>query len=243
MHGGEFALESYRDFLNRIDSFEKREPSLGDSYFTVNPSLARKVDENNHFRPFYGDTIVFNLDDITKKKLSGIVDWLYEAAPECFCERLICDTFHMTLHDLSNSPDLAAIAAEVYTNELRVIEKANQIHPCSIQMRSKYVFNMVNTSLVLGLYPADEAEYDKLMALYHMFEEVRQLPYPLTPHVTLAYYNVAGFDAASAQKLERIVRELNDNDMEIQLNVSELYYQKFLSMNEYINVVHLGTYR
>lgn len=233
-------MESYSDFLHRIDSFEKRELSLGDGCFTVSASVSRKVDENNRFRPFYGDTIVFNLDDSTKKKLSGIVDRLYEAAPECFCERLICNTFHMTLHDLSNSPDLETIAAETFVNELRVIEKANQIHRSSIRMRSKYIFNMVNTSLVLGLYPADEEEYAKLMALYYMFDAVKELPYPLTPHITLAYYSIDGFDAVSVKKLERLVQELNEYDMEIQLDVQELYYQKFLSMNEYINVVNIG---
>lgn len=235
-------MEFYSDFLHRIDSFEKRELSLGDDWFTVSSSVARKVDENNRFRPFYGDTIVFNLEDSTKKKLSGIADRLYEAVPECFCERLLCDTFHMTLHDLSSSPDLETIAFETYINELRVIEKAKQIHESSIKMRSKYIFNMVNTSLVLGLYPADEEEYTKLMELYRMFDEVRQLPYPLTPHITLAYYSVSGFDAASAKKLEHIVWELNEQDMEIHLDVNELYYQKFLSMNEYINIVNLGKY-
>lgn len=235
-------MESYSDFLHRIDTFEKRELSLGEGHFTVSASVSQKVDENNRFRPFYGDTIVFNLEDSTKKKLSGIVDRLYEAVPECFCERLLCATLHMTLHDLSSSPDLETIASETYINELRVIEKAKQIHESSIKMRSKYIFNMVNTSLVLGLYPADEEEYTKLTKLYRMFDEVRQLPYPLTPHITLAYYSVFGFDAASAKKLEHIVWELNEQDMEIHLDVNELYYQKFLSMNEYINIVNLGKY-
>lgn len=212
-------METYRDFLNRINSFEKKEMFLGDGYFMSSPSISQKVDKNNRFQPFYGDTIVFNLDDATKRKLSWIVDKLYGAVPECFCERLVSDTFHMTLHDLSNSPSLEMVAAEVFTNELSVIKKAKQIHTRRIRMRSKYIFNMVNTSLVLGLYPISDEEYAKLMELYLMFDDIKKLEYPLTPHITLAYYNVEGFDVNSAKKLEDVVRELNANDMEIELDV------------------------
>ena len=100
---------------------------------------------------------------------------------------------------------------------------------------------MVNTSLVLGLYPADEAAYKKLMTLYEMFIEVKDLPYPLTPHITLAYYNVHGFNDVSARKLEELVYQLNceelEREMEIVLDVKELFYQHFDSMNHYINVL------
>lgn len=233
-------MESYEIFLDRINSFEKREVCFGNDYFIGNPSISQKVDKNNTFQTFYGDTIVFNLDDTTKKKLSAIVDELYSVAPECFCERLVSNTFHMTLHDLSNSPVLEQIATEVFENELNVIKKSKQIQTRKIKMRSKYIFNMVNTSLVLGLYPINEEEYMKLMELYYLFDEVKHLDYPFTPHITLAYYCIDGFDIKSARRLENIVRELNTNDMEIELDVSELYYQKFLSMNEYINIVNLG---
>ena len=107
-------------------------------------------------------------------------------------------------------------------------------------MKSKYIFNMVNTSLVLGLFPVNEEEYDKLMKLYSLFDEVKELSYPLTPHITLAYYNVNGFPVESAKKLESVVRELNACELEIELDVRDLYYQKFRSMNDYVNIINLG---
>lgn len=233
-------MESYNGFMDRINSFEKKEVDFGWDYFRCNDSVSQKVNQENKFQPFYGDTIVFNLDEAVKIKLSKITDVLYDAAPECFCERLVSDTFHMTLHDLSNSPVLEQTAAECFQNELKVLKKAKQIKIQKIKMRSKYIFNMVGTSLVLGLYPVNEEEYRKLMELYQLFEDVRALPYPLTPHITLAYYNVHGFDTNSARKLENIVRELNAEDMEITLDIHDLYYQKFISMNEYINIINLG---
>lgn len=230
-------MESYQEFLNRINSFEKKETFFGYDYFHGNPSIAQKVDWENRFQSFYGDTMVFNLDNKTKEKLAQIVEQLYREVPECFCEKLISSTFHMTLHDLSNAKVLHDVAAEVFENELKVVEIMKQIKPQKIKMRSKYIFNMVGTSLVLGLYPASEEDYSKLMELYEMFNEVKHLNYPLTPHITLAYYNVHGFHTESARKLETLIYHLNDLEMEFELSTEHLYYQKFTTMNHYIDII------
>ncbi len=235
-------METYKEFLDRINSFEKSEIDLGDDYFKGNPSIALKVNENNGFRPFYGDTVVFNLDDATKEKLEKIVDSINAVVPECFCERLVPNTFHMTLHDLSNSPVLEDVASKLFHNELKAVKIAEKITDQKIKMKSKYIFNMVNTSLVMGLYPKSEEEYNKLMDLYCLFDDVKKLGYPLTPHITLGYYNVDGFSVESARKLENIVKELNANEMEIEieLDTKELFYQKFVSMNDYINIFSMA---
>ena len=233
-------METYGEFLDRINSFEKKEISFGNTYFNVNPSLGKKIDETNKFRAFFGDTIVFDLDNRTKDKLTEYVEKIYESAPECFCEKLIPRTYHMTLHDLSNAPILEDVAAEIFDNELNILELKKNIEACKIKMKSKCIFNMVNTSLVMGLYPIDEKEYEKLMRLYFLFDEVKPLSYPLTPHITLAYYNVNGFLTESARKLEKVVRELNDSELEVELDVRKLYYQKFRNMNDYINIFSIA---
>lgn len=230
-------METYQQFLERINTFEKQEMFLGNDYFYGNPSIAQKVDGQNQFQPFWGDTIVFQLDSDVKKRLEECVEYLYQEVEECFAQQLVTDTFHMTLHDLSNSPFLYNIAEEVFKNELKVIEIFKQIKPQKIKMKSKYIFNMVSTSLVLGLYPATEEDYEKLMELYEMFHKVKRLPYPFTPHITLAYYNVYGFDTNSARKLEAIVWELNQQEIEFTLDTCDLYYQKFTTMNDYISII------
>ena len=134
------------------------------------------------------------------------------------------------------------VAEELFENELRVIEKLREIQKCTktkIRMKSKYIFNMVNTSLVLGLYPADEDEYRGLMELYYIFDSVKELCYPLTPHITLAYYNINGFDLQAAEVLEDTVNRLNNKEFELELNIHHLYYQKFTSMNDYISIFPL----
>jgi len=232
-------METYQEFLNRIHSFEKREVYYGENYFYGNPSIIQKVNSENRFQPFYGDTVVFDLDTEVKEKLTQIVKHLYLYVPECFCEKLIPNTFHMTLHDLSNSPVLKDVAEDVFMNEWKVAEIYKRIPVQKIVMKSSYIFNMVGTSLVLGLYPASEEEYGKLMQLYEMFHCVRELPYPLTPHITLAYYNVHGFSRESAEKLENMVYELNAYTMDIVIDTKDLVYQKFITMNDYVTIIRL----
>ena len=77
-------METYRDFLDRINSFQKSEIDFGNEYFLGNLSIAQKVNKENVFRAFYGDTVVFNLDDSTKEKLTKIVNRINDVASECF---------------------------------------------------------------------------------------------------------------------------------------------------------------
>lgn len=232
-------METYQDFLNRINSFEKEELSIGDGWFSTNPSLSAKVTKEGQFRNFYGDTVVFDLTQADKEKLSDIIKVLHCNTPECFSEALIKGTLHMTLHNLSCSSYLDSIASEVFFNELKAAELFKKIKDCKILMKTKYVFNMVNTSIVLGLYPADENEYTKLMDLYRLFDCVKTLPYLLTPHITLAYYRQNGFCKESAIKLKDTVSILNKNSFDIELDTKHLYYQKFTNMNNYINIIGL----
>lgn len=234
-------MEKYKDFSDRI-SYQSAELQIGSGDFTPDGRIYGKVNPDNSFKPFFGDTVVFDLDKRSKEKVSRLIDELYNAAPECFCERIKTGTIHMTLHDLSASDDLSAVSAEVFGNEvdlLRVI-KENPPEPRLIKMKTNFIVNMVSTSLVLALVPADEAEWNKLQELYDLIDKVRVCPYPfLTPHITLAYFNHNGFDERSARKLKAAVYELNKNGFIITLNTNRLYYQKFTSMNDYISVFRI----
>lgn len=238
-------MEKYTEFLDRINNFEKDNMEiinvLKNGYFYVNPQLTKKIDQNNHFSEFYGDTVVFDLEDSVKNTFVNIVNKLYETVPECFCEILIPDTFHLTLHDLSNAVTINEIAEETFENEIKLKKrlKSLKIDDEPIKMKAKNIFNMVNTSLVFGFFPADEKEYIKLMNLYETVDFIKKLTYPFTPHVTLGYYNINGFSEQSARKLELAVNEINKNKFQIELNPKKLIYQKFTNMNDYINIFNL----
>ena len=231
-------MESYSEFLERIGSFEVPELGINVNNFTPSNSVLQKVDENNRFSPFFGDTVVFDLSDDSKKTIKKIVDNLYFKASDCFCEKLIDTTFHMTLHDLSNSPHEEDIYKQMDGNLLRIISAIGHdtIPEQKIRMKSNNIINMVNTSIVLALCPESENEYKKLFAIYDLFDEVYKLPYPFTPHITLAYYNRHGFSYDSGMRLKDAVRALNQHSFSFILDTRKLFYQRFMSMNCYIPI-------
>jgi 2'-5' RNA ligase len=234
-------METYAEFMSRINSFEKRGFSLGMGHFIPSGSVPQKVGEDNTFSSFFGDTVVFDLDEASKSTINCIIDILYQKAPNCFCERLKSETIHLTLHDLSNSPrkeDVTDKLADNYKKIKEIIVKG-QIKHDFIRMKSNYIINMVNTSMVLCFYPADELEYNKIMELYETMDNVVHLPYPFTPHVTLAYFNRYGFEAHDTIALEEAVNMLNMFNMEMVLNVDRLFYQRFENMNTFYNFCKL----
>ena len=229
-------MERYGDFLGRVSAFEVAELDLGKSYFRGRASLADKIDEENRLKAFFGDTVVFDLDEAVKNRISALIDRLYSHAGDCLAERLSGATLHMTLHDLSNGTNLSEIQGKMTENEEKI--RHVSLPSRTIRMKSTFVFNMVNTSLVLGLVPADEEEHIKLMELYDIFDGILEAKYPLTPHITLAYFCPAGFGDEAKARLEDTVNEINlDSQFEIVLDTKKLHYQHFFSMNDYRNIV------
>ncbi len=94
-------MESYIKFKNRISEFENDNFSFNTSEVCQNQNLRNKVNEDKSFKPFYGDTIVFDLSTNIKLQIEKIVDQLYLNCGLLFAERLKTNTFHMTLHDLN----------------------------------------------------------------------------------------------------------------------------------------------
>lgn len=229
-------MERYGDFLGRVSAFEVAELDLRKSYFRGRASLADKIDEENRLKEFFGDTVVFDLDEAVKNRISALADRLYSDAGDCLAERLSGATLHMTLHDLSNGTNLSEIQEKMAENEEKI--RSTSLPSRTIKMKSTFVFNMVNTSLVLGLVPADEEEHIKLMELYDIFDGILEAKYPLTPHITLAYFTPSGFGDEAKARLEAAVNEINlDSQFEIILDTKKLHYQHFFSMNDYRNIV------
>ncbi len=229
-------MENYSQFIERISEFEKPVLEFGSDGFWLNPNVKRKLNENNMFRPFYGDTTVFDLSDYVKSVLNSMVDYLYENAGECFAQRIKTSSLHITLHDLSNSRNLAKIGEEMFRNELTLLKfvHSKKLQAYTIEFETNYIINMVGTSLVLTVKPVSKADYDKLMNLYSIVDCAKTLPYPLTPHITLAYFNVNGFGAESSERLCNAVNYLNKkNSFEITVSTDLLYYEKFTDMNSY----------
>lgn len=232
-------METFNEFLNRINSFEKLNFSLEQKYFIPDESIKSKVNYKNEFQDFYGDTVVFDLDNKTKNKIEKIIEKLYNEVPQCFCEKRVTDTLHMTLHDLTSSTDINEIKLEMENNlnKLKEIIEKNPIPNEKIKMKTNFVTDFGHVNLVLALCPINEEEYLKLMRIRNIVDKVKELDFKFKPHVTLAYFNSKGFDVKLVNKLMKVVRELNmKENFEVVLDTSQIFYQRFENMNSYENI-------
>ena len=235
------AYEGFDSFMYRIFSFQRPDFSFGVERFTPNGSVQNKVKSDRNFSNFIGDTVVFNLDDCQKNCIfERYIKPLYEVAPQCFAEKLQESTLHMTLHDLNaTSTGDYEVLKKMFETEILMARLIDEIktEPQRINMVTTCAFNMVNTSLVLGLRPKEEEDYEKLMHLYCHIDRICSLPYPLTPHITLAYFNREGFEGEALRRIEHVINYLNKATFEVPLSTERLFYQKFISMNDYFNIL------
>ena len=220
--------------INTLDDYICNSmPQWGD--FTTNPNLRKKVDEEGKLLPYLGNTVVFLLDDDTKDQLRQLQESLYRAAPEMLAQPLQTSTFHMTLHDLANgTPGQPGLDDDMRYAQ----EKAAQILPgwkdaAPLRMKTTWLFNMVNTSIVLGLAPADAESWRRLDEMYTALENVVHLGYAMTPHITVGYFLPGTYAPEQVQRLSAV---LHNVDLEITLGMENLVLQNFTDMNHYETV-------
>ena len=217
--------------LNLLEDYISRSlPEQGE--FQTNPNLLKKVDWDGNFLPFYGNTMVFLLDDGVKEDLKMLQAQLQDAAGWMLSQPLSPDTFHMTLHDLVNgtekTPDLCQRMEEAEQKAKALQAQWANMPP--LRMKTTWLFNMVNTSIVLGLAPTDQETALRLDAMYTALESVVPLGYGLTPHITMAYFRPGSYSAAQLQVLRNVLCPI---ELELQLDLSKLVYQRFSDMNHY----------
>lgn len=251
-------IETLQEFKLRTEWFSKDSLHIADGRFSTNGKLGTKVNPDgtltNPDNPegdwckekYCGNTLVFLLDEDTKVRLGEIQDKLYAAAGHVLAEPLDKSTFHMTLHDLKSgipSPELLEQIAGSEKAARPVLRAIKTNGVVKIRMKASYLFNMGNTSMVLGLAPVDEENCERLMTLYDLFQrdESIRLPYRLTPHVTMGYYRMGSFEESSLDGLRQVIDEVNREislvrPIEVELSTEQLVYQTFTDMNHYRTV-------
>lgn len=211
-----------------------REPMYREGRFITNARLPEKVSGDGSFRPFYGDTVIFDLPADDKAWLSDIQRRLYEACGALLADPLDPSSFHITLHDLNNAVDAASIApAMERARKASRALLASLPADWAVRVKSTAVFNMVGASVVLGFEPVEESDCAALMGLYAAFQQVVPLNYALTPHVTLAYYRPMDADNAALQLLADALDEANRELSPRVLPLANPQYCVFTDMNHY----------
>lgn len=203
--------------------------------------LTEKVDENGDFRPFRGNTTVFLLDGDTEQALKKLQNSLHEVAGYMLAKKLEPSTFHMTLHDLENPSNQAQ--GDTRTLDERMRQAEESVKPLleqwknqpPLKMKASHLFNMVNTSVVLVLEPADKESWRRLDEMYCTLEKVKPLGYALTPHITMAYYRPGVYSAFEAEPLRKLLTAVKQ-ELDVALRPETLVFQNFTDMNHYETV-------
>lgn len=228
-------LENLAGFWNRVGSFIFDSlPHAG--CLETNPGLEQKVDDAGSFRPFAGSTTVFTLPEECLDRLETIQSLLYDRCGDVLARRLEKSSFHITLHDLVSgapSPELEGRIRAIREQAMAAVRSIAESGE-TVRLHSTRLFNMVNTSMVLGFAPADEESCRRLMAYYEALQGVLHLGYPLTPHVTLGYFRPGMIGEDALSRLRRVVDLVGEREcFSVELPVSRLEYQHFSDMGRY----------
>ena len=232
-------LETLSEFRQRTNSFNQS--SLNSEGFYTNHNLINKINYDGKMSEFIGNTVVFSITDDVKNIIYNIQNKLYVECRDILAKPLSKDTFHITLHDLINGKPSDEINNKIENIQPLALKLVNDIsnRNFNIKLQSTFLFNMVNTSMVVGFEPVDDKSCMELMKYYEMFQEIVNLDYPLTPHVTVAYFkpNKEKIDENWIYKLQEVINFVkNQERIQLTLTNKMLEYQIFLDMNNYYKI-------
>lgn len=229
-------METLKEFRNRTGQFNQSSLPIGG---TIQPHerLNMKVTNNGEMQDYYGNTVIFKLPDDIKKEILLIQEELYKQCKDILAVPLKSELFHITLHDLINGGNLKVLEDKIQKTGKLALERVKVINQekLNIKLKSTYLFNLVSRSMVLGFEPVDEESCQKLMALHESFQSIVHLNYPLTPHVTLAYFIPNKIiNAEQIDKLQSVIDFVKAREpINVLLEGSMLEYKTFSSMNSY----------
>ena len=229
-------MESLREFHARVDGFQ-RDSLPHDGPLTTKPLLVEKVAPNGELRPFFGNTMIFDLPADVQLAIARMQLLLHHRCGWMLAHPLAPSTLHMTLHDLLNGVDELALREPVRRTgeQARAIlsQQRQEHHP--IQLTSTLAFNMTCGSVALGFAPDTEADCARLMAMHAAYQDVVALNYPLTPHVTLAYFRPGTYSPEEVARLAEALAAINAlPKVSITVDADCLHYYTFEDMNTYI---------
>lgn len=180
--------ESLEAMVERVCGFQ-RDSVPDESPFGYPPGLAQKVDPaTGSFKGFFGSTVIARVSPQDAAWMGRICADLYEAMGGALAERLCRETLHLTICDLWSSPvaeQVSGRALEAIPPVSAVVSRARGGQDMAFTVNA--VFNLMNTSVCLGLVPASRDDHEAVMSIRRSLADLVPVP-AFTPHITLAYY-------------------------------------------------------
>ncbi len=229
-------METLAQFHARVDGFT-HDSLPHDGWLTTRQPLTEKVAANGRMLPFFGNTMIFDLPAEAQLTIARMQVMLHHACGPMLAEPLTPSTLHLTLHDLLNGTDENALRENVRRTgeQAKIILASQRAEGKQVRLTSTRAFNMVNGSVALGFAPDTEEDCALLMGMHAQYQQVVPLNYPLTPHVTLAYYKPGVYGQDAVDALAAFLAEAAELPrVRLTLDAGMLHYYLFRDMNTYI---------
>ncbi len=230
-------METLAQFHARVDGFT-HDSLPHDGWLVTRQPLTEKVAADGRMLPFFGNTMIFDLPVETQLAIARMQVMLHHRCGPMLAEPLTPATLHLTLHDLLNGTDEEALREGVHrTGEQAkaILAAQRAAHLPEVRLTSTRAFNMVNGSVALGFAPDTEEDCAILMGMHAQYQAVVPLTYPLTPHVTLAYYKPGVYGPEMVGALAGVLADAAAlPKVRLTLRAEMLHYYLFRDMNTYI---------
>ena len=172
----------------RTERFQQRSVPEED-IFGLAPAVRAKVEAGTGaWRPFYGSTVAYFLEPAARHLVDRVTDNLYAYCGDSLSARLPAESYHVTLHDLRSAEKLDDVASAVFLDTRRTGSMISTAHNVGdVRLLCTSVFNLMNTSVAVGLVPVSDDDCERLHVARGIFDEIVPSGH-FTPHITLAYY-------------------------------------------------------
>ncbi|MFS0725462.1 hypothetical protein [Paenibacillus sp. 1P07SE] len=212
----------------------------------ISEGLHKKINPDGTMNDFYGATTVIKLSERDKARCRAMQQEVLALVPGMLVP-VGPDTFHFTIHALSNPYNVpggtnSAIQRDIIAREEAVIAELREIRALHgdkrLRLRMLGASTAGNDVVSLKLAPADTPDESLLVELFRRIERVCPLGKRYTPHITLAYFKPQAYPQAHVDRLYEGLRALSRTVHEdLILDVRDLVYQHHYSMDDFRDVV------
>lgn len=231
----------YAHFVRKKEHEWQEQMHNKPAQWSISDGLSSKIKGDGTMNDFYGYTTVIPLREADQVRCQQAQQWLLDRLPHRLVQ-LLPETFHLTIHALSNERNTAGGVDKV---QERMSQDEPQVEQIFREIAERYAgrhINMralgvsTNTRDVVSIKYVPEAadDYALLMELHERIRELSPERGTYMPHVSLCYFRLDGLQPSEIDVLYQTMDEINRSlKLDIVLDVNRFVYQMHRHMNDF----------
>ncbi|MEW4371654.1 2'-5' RNA ligase family protein [Paenibacillus kandeliae] len=231
----------YTQFVKEKEREWQEQMNSKPAQWTVSDGLSSKIKEDGTMNDFYGYTTVIPLREADQMRCQQAQQLLLDRLPHRLVQ-LLPETFHLTIHALSNERNTAGGVGKVqeqmsqHESQVKQVfrEVAERYAGRHINMRALGVSTNTRDVVSIKYVPEDSDDYALLMELHERIRELSPERGTYMPHVSLCYFRLDGLQPSDIDVLYQTMDEINRSiKLDIVLDVNRFVYQMHRHMNDF----------